>query len=90
MIVRSSACLGTEYDSIAELCSAENEPVFFTDDGQNGFVTMSIEAYNYREEMLDLREKLLEAEAYRLAGGKTYSLEEVTRRMEDIINGSAE
>lgn len=46
---------------------------------------MSIEAYNYREDILDMRQKVLEAEAHRLAGEKTYSLEEVIRRMEDII-----
>lgn len=86
MIVRSSACLGTEYESIAKLCSAENEPVFFTDDGETGIVTMSIETYKYREGMAALRATLMEREAYLQAGGKTYSLEEVTRRMEDIIN----
>lgn len=88
MIVRSSACLGTGYESIAELCSAENEPVFFTDDGQNGFVTMSIAAYNYREEMLDMREKVLAAEAHRLAGAKTYSRADMDKMIGDIINGA--
>ena len=33
---------------------------------------MNIEAYKYHEEMLDLQEKLLSAEANRLSGAKTY------------------
>ena len=47
-----------------------------------------MEAYSYREEMLDLREKLLEAEAQRLSGAKTFTLDEVNKQLEDIINGS--
>ena len=38
--------------------------------------------------VLDLREKLLEAEAQRLSGAKTYSLDEVNKQLEEIINGS--
>lgn len=47
---------------------------------------MSMEAYSYREEMLDLREKLLEAEAQRLSGAKTYSLDEVSKQLNGKIN----
>ena len=49
---------------------------------------MSIEQYTYLEEMLDLREKLLTAEAHRLSGAKTYSLDEVNARLEEIISGT--
>ena len=43
---------------------------------------------NYREEMLDLREKLLSAEANRISGAKTYSIEEVSERLRELIDGS--
>lgn len=48
---------------------------------------MSIEVFSSREEMLDLREKLLEAESQRLSGAKTYTIEEVNDKLENIING---
>ena len=48
---------------------------------------MSMEAYSFREEMLDLREKLLTAEAMRLQGVKTYSLDEVNAQLEALLNG---
>ncbi len=76
-----------EYNKIAEFCKTENQPVFLTQDGEGDLVVMSIEAYSYREQMLDLREKLLEAEARRLKGEKAYSIDEVNSRLEDIING---
>ena len=47
-----------------------------------------MEAYRYREEMLDLREKLLSAEANRLSGSKTYTIAEVSERLRGLIDGS--
>ena len=88
MIIKPSTCLRNEYNDIAEYCKTENQPVFLTKNGEGDLVVMSIEAYTYREEMLDLREKLLEAEAQRLSGAKTYSLDEVNNCLEDIINGA--
>ncbi|MCM1299268.1 MAG: hypothetical protein NC203_08020 [Firmicutes bacterium] len=44
---------------------------------------------NEYEETLDLRDKLLEAEAQRLSGAKTFTLDEVESKLEDIINGKA-
>lgn len=87
MMIKPSTCLRNEYNDIAEFCKTENQPVFLTKNGEGDLVVMSIEAYSYREQMLDLREKLLEAEARRLNGAKAYSLDEVNSRLEEIING---
>lgn len=87
MMIKPSTCLRNEYNDIAEFCKTENQPVFLTKNGEGDLVVMSIEAYSYREEMLDLREKLLEAEARRLNGARAYSLNEVNSRLEEIING---
>lgn len=88
MMIKPSTCLRNDYNDIADFCKAENQPVFLTKNGEGDLVVMSMEAYTYREEMLDLREKLLEAEAQRLSGTKTFSLDEVNSRMEEIINGN--
>ena len=48
---------------------------------------MSIEYYTKRAELLDLREKLLEAEAQKLNGTKTYSIDEVSSRLRGLIDG---
>lgn len=88
MVIKPSTCLRNEYNDIAKFCKAENQPVFLTKNGEGDLVVMSMEAYSYREEMLDLREKLLEAETQRLSGVKTYSLDEVNVQLEEIINGN--
>lgn len=87
MMIRPSTCLRNDYNDIADFCKTENQPVFLTKNGEGDLVVMSMEAYAYREEMLDLREKLLEAEAQRLSGVKTFSLDEVNSLMEELING---
>ena len=48
---------------------------------------MSIEAFERREAMLDLREKLLFAEQQRLTGEPTISLEAAHKRLREKVNG---
>ena len=87
VLIKPSTALRNEYNSISELCKEKREPVFLTKNGEGDLVLMSIEAYQYREEMLDLREKLLSAEANRLSGAKTYTITEVSERLRGLING---
>lgn len=89
MMIKPSTCLRNEYNDIAEFCKTEKQPVFLTKNGEGDLVVMSIEAYTYREEMLDLREKLLEAEAQRLGGARTFTLDEMNKHLEELINGNS-
>ena len=90
MMIKPSTALRNEYNSISDLCKEKCEPIFLTKNGEGDLVVMSIDAYQMREELLDLREKLLAAEANRLAGAKTYSLDEVDERITEVINGHKE
>ncbi|OQB12481.1 MAG: hypothetical protein BWY15_02206 [Firmicutes bacterium ADurb.Bin193] len=86
MIIKPSTALRNEYGLISDLCKEKNEPIFLTKNGEGDLVVMSIEAYKMREELLDLREKLLAAEANRISGAKTYSIDEVSARMQEVIH----
>ncbi len=88
MMIKPSTSLRNEYNEISSYCRQNKQPVFLTKNGEGDLVVMSMEAYSYREEMLNLREKLLEAEAQRLSGARTYSVDEVDKMMEDLINGA--
>lgn len=86
MMIKPSTCLRNDYNSISAFCKDKGEPVFLTKNGEGDLAVMSIEAYERREQMFDLREKLMEAEAERSNGAKTYSREEIDAMMENIIN----
>ncbi len=88
MMIKPSTSLRNEYNEISSYCKQNKQPVFLTKNGEGDLVVMSMEAYSYREEMLNLREKLLEAEAQRLSSARTYSVDEVDKMMENLINGA--
>ena len=87
MTIRPSTALRNEYNDISAFCKDNGQPVFLTKNGEGDLVVMSMDAYARREEMLDLREKLLDAEAQVLGGAKLYTIDEVSERLVGLING---
>jgi PHD/YefM family antitoxin component YafN of YafNO toxin-antitoxin module len=72
---------------IAKIAHEKAVPVYITRNGEGDLVVMSIEAFQRREAMLDLKEKLLLAEEQRLAGEPTVSLDEAHKMLKEKING---
>ena len=81
MIIKSSTALRNNYGMISDLAHDEAEPIYITKNGEGDLVVMSIEAFEQREEALKLRAKLEAAEAARLSGAPTYTLEESRKRI---------
>ena len=84
-IIRSSSDIRKNYNQIAEICRNEKKPVFLTKNGAGDTVIMDMETYSRREEDLATAERLLVAERARLAGTKSYSLDEFEKNMKDAI-----
>ena len=86
MIIKSYIELRNKYNAIARLAHERQEPVYITRNGEMDIVIMSVEAFEYREDMIDLREKLLFAEQQRLSGESTISLDSAYKKLKDKIN----
>ena len=87
MIIKPSAALRNDYTNISNLAKETKEPIYITKNGEGDLVLMSIEAFERREQMLRLREKVLQAEQERLNGATTNSVSEARQRLRDRLNG---
>lgn len=85
MNIRPSASIRQNYNEIADLCRDSQEPVYLTRNGEGDLVVMDMETFSRREKMLDLREKLLSVEEERMAGSKMYTIDELDKILDDII-----
>ena len=83
MIIKASASLRNDYVSISNLAKESKEPIYITKNGEGDMVLMSIETFEKREQLLQLRAKVLQAEQERIAGAQTISVAEARRKLRE-------
>lgn len=81
MIIKASATLRNDYSSISNLARETSEPIYITRNGEGDGVFMSIDAFEKREQMLELRAKIMHAEEERLSGSRTRSISEARKEL---------
>jgi PHD/YefM family antitoxin component YafN of YafNO toxin-antitoxin module len=86
MLIKPSAAIRQNYNSISQICKETGEPVYLTKNGEGDLVVMDIEAFNRREKILKLRETLLAVEEDRLAQKSGCTLDELDQYLETIIH----
>lgn len=83
MIIKPSASLRNDYSSISNLAKETREPIYITKNGEGDMVLMSIDAFEKREQILNLRSRVLQAEEERILGAETISVGEARRRLKE-------
>lgn len=86
MIIKASAALRNDYASISNLAKETKEPIYITKNGEGDLVLMSIDAFEKREQMLQLREKVLRAEQERIDGMQTPSVSQARKQLMERLN----
>ena len=61
MEIRSSTSLRNQYNEISDYCKQTGEPIFLTKNGDGDLVVMSIDAFKKKEEILKIKEALLDS-----------------------------
>ena len=86
MIIKASAALRNDYASISNMAKETKEPIYITKNGEGDLVLMSIDAFEKREQVLMLREKVLQAEQERINGAETVSISQARKQLMERIN----
>lgn len=86
MIIKASAALRNDYASISNLAKETKEPIYITKNGEGDLVLMSIDAFEKREQILQLRARVLKGEEERITGAETLSVSEARKRLRERIN----
>lgn len=86
MIIKASASLRNDYAAISNMAKETNEPIYITKNGEGDLVLMSIDAFEKRDQILQLRAKVLQAEQERLDRAETISVSEARKRLKERIN----
>ena len=72
------------------LCRDSQEPIYLIRNGEGDLAVMDIETFSRREKLLDLREQLLSVEEERVAGSKEYTIDELDKILDVVIQGYRE
>lgn len=86
MIIKASAVLRNDYTSISNMAKETKEPIYITKNGEGDLVLMSIDAFEKREQRLQLRAKILQAEQERIEGAETLSVSQARKRLRERVN----
>lgn len=86
-IIRPISDLRNNFNQISEICHQEGEPVFITKNGQGDLVVMSMALYEKLDALIELYQKLGEAEQESASGAQTISHNELMKNLRVKVNG---
>lgn len=86
MMIKSATTLRNDYDNVVTQSKQKQEPVFVTRNGEGEMVFLPLELWEKREAELTMLNMLLQREQSRIAGAKTFSMEEMRQLTEAALH----
>jgi len=86
-VIRPISDLRNKTPEIEEICLKEQKPVFITKNGNGHLVVMSQKLYEEQQALMDLYDKLEEAETQSSAGATRISHREAIARLRSRLSG---
>lgn len=85
-IIRPISDLRNNFNMISDLCHTNAEPIFITKNGHGDMVVMSQALYEQQEALIELYQKLAEAEIESLTNKTRVSHKDLMAKMRAKIN----
>lgn len=86
MVIKSATSLRNDYDKMVQLSKERQEPIFLTRNGEGEMVFLPLELWEKREAELNLLTELLHRERSRIAGARTFTMADMRRTAEEILD----
>ena len=87
-MIKSATALRNEYDKMVQLSKERQEPIYLTRNGEGEMVFLPLELWEKREAELNLLTELLHRERSRLAGARTFTMEDMRQTAEELLDES--
>jgi len=85
-VIKPISDLRNNFKEISQLCHDDGKPIYLTKNGKGDLVVLSVAAYEKQLALLELYQKLAEAEEQSDSKIKRSSHEEVIRRLRSRLN----
>jgi len=86
-VIRPISDLRNNFNLISDICHKENEPVFITKNGQGDLVVMSMATYERQKALIELYQKLGEAELESISSVERIPHRDLMNNMRNKIHG---
>lgn len=86
-MIRPVSDLRNNFHHISKACHEDNEPIFLTKNGHGDMVVMSQELYEKQQALIELYQKLAEAEEEDKAGAEMFSHEKLMEELRNDVYG---
>ncbi|MFH0801146.1 MAG: type II toxin-antitoxin system prevent-host-death family antitoxin [bacterium] len=80
-IIRPISDLRNHFNQISEICHKDGEPVFITKNGLGDLVVMSLASYERQTALLEIYQKLGEAEAESFTGSAGIAHQDLMKQL---------